>query len=130
MTAMSFVQKDVVIYLHDSSIKAHGGTPGLRDDGLLESALGRPLNRWHYEGEAGLDVFDLASAYGFGLSKAHAFHDCNKRTAWATAATFLALNGAFIRPRVSDAIVQMVRLTAGGLNEAEFADWLRGLQPG
>ena len=127
MTEMSFVQKDVVIYLHDSSIKAHGGTPGLRDDGLLESALGRPPNRWHYEGDTGLDVFDLAAAYAFGLAKAHAFHDGNKRTAWAAAATFLALNSRTIRPRVSDAIVQIVRLTVGGVTEAEFAEWLRGL---
>ena len=127
MTGMNFVQKDVVIYLHDSSIKAHGGTPGIRDGGLLDGALSRPLHRWHYEGTTGIDLFDLAAAYSFGLTKAPAFLDGNKRTAWITAVTFLALHGAGLNPRVSDAIVHMVRLTTGDLAESEFAAWLRKL---
>ena len=128
MTGMAFVQKDVVIYLHDSSIKDHGGTPGIRDDGLLDGALARPLNRWNYEGGDGLDVFDVAAAYAFGLTKAHAFHDGNKRTAWITAVTFLALNGIEVIASVSDAIVQIIHLTKGDLTESGFASWLRTIQ--
>ena len=128
MTGMMFVQKDVVTYLHDSSIREHGGIPGTRDPGLLENALARPLNRWNYKANAGLDMFDIAAAYAFGLTKAHAFHDGNKRTAWITAVSFLALNGIEIIPRLSDAIVQIVCLTKNDLSEADFAKCLRHQQ--
>ena len=128
MTGMMFVQKDVVTYLHDSSIREPGGIPGTHDLGLLENALARPLNRWNYEANAGLDMFDIAAAYAFSLTKAHAFHDGNKRTAWITAVSFLALNGIEIIPRVSDAIVQIVCLTKNDLSEADFAKCLRHQQ--
>ncbi len=124
MTGIMFLQNNVVIYLHDSSIREHGGTPGIRDHGPLENTLARPLNRWNYEADAGPDMFDIAAAYAVGLTKAPAFHDGNKRTAWITAVTFLALNSIETIPRVSNAIVQMVRLTKNDLSESVFANWL------
>ena len=128
MIETTFIKKDVVIFLHDGSIKQHGGTPGIRDNGLLEGALARPVNRWNYESNDGVDLFDLAAAYAFGITKAHAFYDGNKRTAWVTAATFLALNNVDVEPSVSEAIVQMVSLTKGSLTESGFAEWLRLLR--
>ena len=100
----------------------HGGIPGLRDSGMLELALARPVNRWSY-GED--DPAELAAAYAFGVARNHPFADGNKRTSWVLARLFLALNGHHLRFESADAVAAMLALAAGELSEAEMADWFR-----
>ncbi len=116
-----------IIVIHDRQIARHGGAPGTRDIALLEAASDRPRNRFAY-GETDPSV--LAAAYGFGIAKAHAFIDGNKRTAFVTALTFLRLNGLGFRPDPADGVRRMEDLAAGSLGETAFADWLRaGMGP-
>ena len=110
-----------VIAIHDRQISRHGGAPGLRDRGLLEGGLARPLNRFQY-GET--DLYQLAAAYGFGIVKAHAFMDGNKRTGFVTAVTFLALNGLAFRSAAAEVVRNMEGLASGEVTEVEFAAWL------
>lgn len=108
--------------MHDALIVDHGGTPGIREDGLLESALTRPLNLHHYEPESSL--FRLAAAYGFGLSSNHAFVDGNKRIALTSTAVFLSINGWQLEASESDAVVVFTALAAGSMSEDDLAEWL------
>lgn len=123
MTGPVWVPLQAVILIHDRQIARHGGAPGLRDLGLLEAALARPINRAGY-GEA--DVVVLAAAYAFGICKAHAFVDGNKRTAFVTMATFLRLAGYGFRPDPGEGVRMMEDLARDAVGEAAFADWLRG----
>ena len=109
--------------IHDRQLAEHGGGTGVRDPGMLESALGRPINRWAY-GED--DRCVLAAAYAFGVARNHPFIDGNKRTAWVVARLFLALNGVAIAFSPEDAIDTVLALAAGELSEEELADWFRG----
>ena len=113
---------DIALAVHDRQLAEHGGGSGVRDRGMLASALARPLNRWSY-GDA--DLAFLAAAYAFGIARNHPFVDGNKRTAWVFARLFLALNGVELRFTPEDAITAMVALAAGELSEDELADWLR-----
>lgn len=108
--------------IHDRMITRHGGTPGLRDQALIEMAVARPLNLWAY-GEP--DLPDLAAAYAFGIAKAHAFLDGNKRTAFQTAFVFLRLNGMDLDVTNADVVRMMEGLAESRMPEAEFASWLR-----
>lgn len=108
--------------VHDRQLAEHGGGQGLRDAGLLDSALTRPINRWNY-GED--DRASLAAAYAFGVACNHPFVDGNKRTAWVLARLFLAINGQRIRFAPNDAIEMMLALAAGNLAEEEVAEWFR-----
>jgi death-on-curing protein len=108
--------------IHDRQLAEHGGGAGVRDEGALDSALARPVNRWHY-GED--DRAALAAAYAFGIARNHPFVDGNKRTAWVLARLFLALNGTAIRFTPEDAIRAMLALAAGELSEEELAEWFR-----
>jgi death-on-curing protein len=108
--------------IHDRQLAEHGGGTGVRDPGMLESALGRPVNRWAY-GED--DRCALAAAYAFGVARNHPFIDGNKRTAWVLARLFLALNGVAIAFSPEDAINTVLALAAGELSEDELADWFR-----
>lgn len=107
--------------VHDRQIARHGGAPGIRDTGLLENACARPLNLAAY-GEP--TIHDLAAAYAFGIAKAHAFIDGNKRTAFVACATFLRLNGQDLRPDPARGVAMMEDLAASHLSEADFARWL------
>lgn len=108
--------------IHDRQIAEHGGITGVRDASLLESALARPVNQWHY----GLDdPAALAAAYAFGIARNHPFADGNKRTAWVAARLFLALNGHILKFAQQDAIETVLALAAGALSEEELADWFR-----
>jgi death on curing protein len=109
--------------IHTSQVREHGGSLGLRDQGLLDSALDRPRNRFHYESEA--DLFDLAAAYGFGLARNHPFVDGNKRVAFQAMYVFLGLNGLRIEADEPDVAHLILTLAAGDLPEPELADWLR-----
>ena len=108
--------------LHDESLATHGGASGLRDAGLLESALARPLNLAAYGSP---EVWDLAAAYGVGLAKNHAFVDGNKRAAFLAVGMFLALNGYRLTAPQADATLTMLAVAAGQMDESTFARWLR-----
>ena len=108
--------------IHDRQLAEHGGGTGVRDMGLLESALGRPVNQWHY-GED--DPASLAGTYAFGVARNHPFIDGNKRTAWVLARLFLTLNGHKLTFTAPDAIATVLALAAGDLAEDELADWFR-----
>ena len=120
-----WIDKRMLILLHDESLAEHGGASGLRDDGLLDSALARPLNRAMYAGDPPPDVAELAAAYGHGLAKNHPFVDGNKRAAFLSVGLFLALNGWRLSASQADATVAVFELAGGGLDEAAFAAWLR-----
>ena len=117
-----WVPLPAVIIIHDRQISRHGGASGIRDRTLLEGGLARPLNR-HGFGEADLHV--LAANYAFGIAKAHAFVDGNKRTAFVTAVTFLALNGVGFQAPPVEVVRNMEDLASGDLSEDGFAAWLR-----
>lgn len=119
-----------MLFLHDQALQDYGGVPGLRDEGLLFSALARPVNKLAYAEPGSLDLFDLAAAYAFGVAANHAFNDANKRTAWACCVLFLKANGVGLAVAVSDAADQMALLASGGVDEAGFASWLRGMRAG
>ena len=117
-----WVDKSALLLLHAESLAEHGGRAGLRDEGLLDSALARPLNLVAY-GEP--DLADLAAAYAFGLAKNHPFVDGNKRAAFLGAGLFLALNGFRLRASQVDATQAMLALAADELSDEAFARWLR-----
>ena len=117
-----WVARQALELLHDESIAEHGGAPGLRDEGLFESALARPMNLAAY-GEP--DVAELAAAYGVGLAKNHPFVDGNKRVAFLAVGMFLGLNGHRLVTSQAEATVVMLDVAAGTLDEAAFAAWLR-----
>jgi death-on-curing protein len=106
---------------HAKSLAAHGGAAGLRDEGLLESALGRAPNLAAY-GEP--SVFDLGAAYAFGIVRNHPFVDGNKRTAFLTCALFLALSGWRLAASEPEATAVMLALASGEVSEKDFARWL------
>ncbi|MDE2185658.1 MAG: type II toxin-antitoxin system death-on-curing family toxin [Thiomonas delicata] len=122
-----FIERRALLLLHDESLAEHGGAPGLRDEGLLDSALARPLNLVAY-GEP--DLAALAAAHGVGLAKNHAFVDGNKRAAFLAVGLFLALNGQRLAATQADATLTMLAIASGALGEDEFAAWIRAhLQP-
>lgn len=109
--------------LHDESLAEHGGAAGLRDAGLLESALARPVNLAAY---AEPDAAALAASYATGLAKNHAFVDGNKRAAFLAVGMFLYLNGYRLTATQADATLTVLGLAAGDISEQAFAQWLRG----
>jgi death on curing protein len=122
MSVWRWIDRRALLLLHDESIAEHGGAAGIRDEGLLDSALARPLNVVAY-GEP--DWADLAAAYGVGLAKNHPFVDGNKRAAFLAVGLFMALNGRRLVATQADATLTMLAVVAGSLDEAAFADWLR-----
>ncbi len=125
MTPPEFLEPDVVLFLHDQALREYGGVQGVKNEDLLHSALGRPVNQQVYAEPGMVDLCQLAAAYAYGLASNHAFHDGNKRTAWSSCVLFLKLNGAEVVASAEDVIEQVVRLACGQLTEAEFATWLR-----
>ncbi len=116
----------MVIAIHDEQLLTHGGSGGIRDEALLESALGRPQNKWAYESA---ELPELAAAYGFGIARNHPFIDGNKRTALLAIYTFLGINGVdFIVPE-ADAAAIILALAAGEVSEKSLARWIRDNWP-
>ncbi|MDO9083082.1 MAG: type II toxin-antitoxin system death-on-curing family toxin, partial [Humidesulfovibrio sp.] len=111
--------------IHDAQIADHGGAPGLRDLGLLESALARPKNLLALTKDPH-DAFDLAAAYAYGLARNHAFIDGNKRTAYVVARLFLLLHGHDLHAPDTERVLVFERLGKGELTQEELAGWLRG----
>ena len=122
MSHWTWIEKVVVWAVHEAQLAEHGGSAGVRDAGLLASALARPLNLVAY-GEP--DAAALAAAYGFGIARNHPFIDGNKRTAFVCTELFLVLNGASLTADDADCVATMLTLAAGDLAEADFAAWLR-----
>ena len=122
MSEWRWISREALFLLHDESLAEHGGAPGLRDEGLLDSALARPQHLVAY----GLpDLADLAAAYGVGLAKNHAFVDGNKRAAFLAVGLFLLLNGQRLNATQVEATLTMLDVAAGQLKESAFAQWLR-----
>ena len=113
--------------IHDTLLEQHGGLQGLRDVGALESALGRPMHRWH-DGEA-KDLADCAASYGFGIAKNHPFADGNKRTAFVAMATFYSWNGCELLADEAETVHIMVGVAEGSVSEKALARWLRKNTP-
>ena len=118
----TWIDRRALLLLHGESLVLHGGAPGIRDEGLLDSALARPENLAAY-GQP--DVFDCAAAYAFGLAKNHPFIDGNKRTAFVSVELFLALNGLRLTAGDADCVLTMLAVASGTLDEPAFAAWLR-----
>lgn len=112
-----------ILAVHSDQIQAHGGSLGLRDRGLLESALERPRNRFHYEPTS--DLPSLAASYGFGLAKNHPFIDGNKRVAFQAMYLFLGLDGLRIDASEEEVVATILSLASGDLDEPGLAVWLR-----
>jgi len=127
MTQWIWVPLRALVVVHDRQIARHGGAPGTRDLALLEMGCARAMNLAAYSEP---DVFEIAAAYAFGINKAHAFVDGNKRTAFVAAFTFLRLNGHPLRPDPGAGVRMMEAIASGGVTEQDFADWLRTLGPG
>lgn len=123
MSAPIWLRRETLQILHSASIAEHGGAEGLRDEGLFESALARPLNLHAYENVE--DIPCLAASYAFALAKNHAFVDGSKRIAFIAAAAFLRLNGQRLVAAQADAALTVLRLASGEIGEADFAEWIR-----
>lgn len=117
-----WIDKQALLLLHDESLAEHGGAQGLRDEGLFDSALARPLNLQAYGSP---DFADLAAAYGAGLAQNHPFVDGNKRAAFLAVGLFLYLNGYRLVTSQAEATLTVLALAAGEIEEAAFAAWLR-----
>lgn len=118
-----WVEKEALLLLHSKALARFGGAEGLRDEGLLDSALARPHNAFHYDGQR--EIAALAASYAFGLAKNHPFVDGNKRAAFMAMGVFLAMNGWALTADSVDAIQAVMALAGGEIGEGEFAAWLK-----
>lgn len=117
-----WLNTELVVRMHMRQIAEHGGGSGLRDSGLLESALERPISKFHY-GKP--DKAELAAAYAFGIARNHPFIDGNKRTALVASFTFLYLNGDAVISSQAENVTIFLSLAAGNMSEEELAIWFR-----
>ena len=116
-----WLKREFIIAVHERLIADHGGSSGLRDAGLLESALARPQHQFNY-GEPSLT--ELAAAYAVGIAKNHAFVDGNKRTAFVAAVVFLERNGLRLNASEAEATIAMLRVAEGSMTQKQFTRWL------
>lgn len=117
-----WLDADVALAIHDRQLAEHGGVSGVRDSGLLDSAISRPVYQWSYGQD---DLAALAAAYAFGIARDHPFADGNKRTAWVMARLFLRLNGGLLEFDPGEAIATVLALAGGELSEDDLAQWFR-----
>lgn len=121
MNEPEWVLRETVLALQEQSLFYFGGLSGIRDEGMLDSALARPLQLFHYSGP---NLFDLAASYAFGLVKNHPFFDGNKRAAFTVAIVFIELNGYQFEAAEPEAAVNTLALAASEMTEKAFAAWL------
>jgi death-on-curing protein len=121
-TEPNWISRKALLLLHEESLAEFGGARGLRDEGLLDSALARPQNVQAYNPDS--TIADLAAAYAFGLAKNHAFIDGNKRAAFLCIGLFLAVNGYRFKADQVDAIQTMLALAGGDLDEPGLSAWI------
>jgi death on curing protein len=126
MSEPLWLTRQMIVAIHDEQLVIHGGASGLRDAGMLESALDRPKNRWVYEQA---ELAELAAAYAFGIARNHPFVDGNKRTALLALYTFLGLNGIDFVVAEADAASIILSLAAGEVSEESLARWIRDNWP-
>lgn len=124
MADWRFLDRAITLAVHEEQLAQHGGGVGLRDEGLLESALARPENLAAYNPDA--DAAALAAAYAFGIAKNHPFVDGNKRTAFVAMELFLMDNGFALTASDEEALMAMLRLASSEMGEEEYAGWIRG----
>jgi death-on-curing protein len=117
-----WLSRELILAIHDEQLADHGGSTGLRDPGLLDSALARPLNRASYQDP---DIAELAAVYALGIAQNHPFIDGNKRTAFVALELFLRLNGCVFTVGDAEAVVMMLAMAGGELPDAEFIAWVR-----
>ena len=121
-----WLTREIVVAIHDEQLTIHGGASGLRDEGMLESALQRPRNRWSYENG---ELPELAAAYAFGIARNHPFVDGNKRTSLLAFYTFLGINDLdFVVPEAEAAAI-ILALAAGEVGEEGLTRWIRDNWP-
>lgn len=121
MKEPTWLSTSIVEAIHLSQIREHGGRLGFRDKNALQSAMARPVNRWHYDQA---DITALAAAYGYGLAKNHCFIDGNKRIAFMAMYTFLGLNGYDLEATEHEVVDLMVAVADGSVSEEQLAFWL------
>lgn len=120
--SLRWLSREMSTALHEESIPKFGGSPGIRDERLLESALERPRNLHAYEDAAGIP--ELAAAYSFGVARNHPFIDGNKRIALLAIAVFCSLNGVRFAPARADEVIMITSLAAGELTETQLGAWI------
>ncbi|TGN11721.1 type II toxin-antitoxin system death-on-curing family toxin [Leptospira ilyithenensis] len=118
-----WLSKKIAEAIHLDQIKQHGGLLGIRDEGLLESALDRSKNIWHYKPKS--SIFELTASLGIGIAKNHPFIDGNKRTSFLLMFVFLASNGFTIETSEEDVVKVMLKVADGSIKEDELATWLK-----
>ena len=118
-----WIKQEAILAIHSQQLAEHGGGDGIRSVELLESALGRPQNLYHY-GNPAPSIADMAAAYGYGISRNHPFIDGNKRTALVACRLFLRLNGHDIKASQVEKYTIFLSLAAGDISEAELSAWL------
>ena len=118
-----WLSRVVVDAIHNDQLREHGGLPGIGDENVLESALARPQQKWHYTNRT--DVPMLAAAYAFGLVKNHPYRDGNKRIGFLAMATFLGMNGRDLTATDAEVVAEILALADGGTSEESLADWIR-----
>lgn len=118
-----WLSRVVVDAIHSDQIREHGGLPGLRDENVLESALARPHQKWHYAGAT--DIAALGAAYAFGLVRNHPYRDGNKRIGFLAMATFLGINGYEFDASDAEVVAEILALADGEIAEEALADWIR-----
>jgi death-on-curing protein len=118
-----WLSRQTILAIHDEQLAEHGGAVGVRDEGLLESALARPLNRASY-GDP--DMAELAALYAIAIARNHPFVDGNKRTAYVTLESFLELNGCEFPVSDRDAVIATLALASSAMSGDEFTAWVRG----
>ncbi len=120
-----WVSAEEAIAINRMLVAQFGGLDaGVRDENLLQAALARPLNKWHYD-EPKPSLFTLTAAYAFGIAKVHVFHDGNKRAAYVVAVIFLEMNDIVCAPSQSDIVETMVAVAEGSTSEADLGEWFR-----
>ena len=122
MSEPVWIENELVLAIHDRQLVEHGGAEGLRDEALLQSALGRPLNHFAYEST---DVVELAAKYTAGIVQNHPFVDGNKRTGFVVGVLFLELNGYRFTASEEAAAQAVLELAAGTMDERGFCEFLR-----
>ena len=122
----SWITYEQAVAIHGEQLRRFGGAPGLRDEGMLRSALERPVNKWTNEQAP---LAEPAAAYAFGLAKNHAFVDGNKRIAFMAMVTFLHKNGVLLAPDPAEATVIILALAAGEVSEESLTRWIRDNWP-
>jgi death-on-curing protein len=113
----------VVDAIHNDQLREHGGLRGIRDENVLESALARPQQKWHYVDQT--DLPRLAAAYGFGLVKNHPYRDGNKRIGFLAMVTFLGMNSHELVATDAEVVAEIVGVAEGSVSEEALADWIR-----